>query len=178
MSRCRPQVGDVIQVTLPTGRYAYGRILRDASVAFYGRTTAEPGLPPIGSRDYQFVVGVYDDVPGSDGAPVVGHDPSQKPEDDWSPPQSVRDPISGAMSIYHHGHMRPATPDEVEGLETAAVWDLHHLIDRLIGKRSAKYWLGGDLPGLRHADPSWSGAGTTPAQKLDYQLGNRTDCGR
>jgi hypothetical protein len=46
MSRRTPRVGDVIQVTLPTGRYAYGRILRDAGVAFYSGTTAEPGLPP------------------------------------------------------------------------------------------------------------------------------------
>jgi hypothetical protein len=112
--------GDVIQVMLPTGRYAYGRVLRDASVAFYRGTTAEPGLPPIGSRDYQFVVGVYDDVPGSEGAPVVGHDSAQGPEDDWPPPNSVRDPISGAMRIYHHGHLRPATPEEAEGLEPAA----------------------------------------------------------
>jgi hypothetical protein len=133
MSRRKARVGDVIQVTLPTGRYAYGRVLQDASVAFYSRTTAEPGLPPVGSRDYQFVVGVYDDVLGSEGAPVVGHDPSQGPEDDWPPPNSVRDPISGAMRIYHHGHMRTATPGEAEGLEPAAVWDIHHLIDRLMG---------------------------------------------
>jgi immunity protein 26 of polymorphic toxin system len=131
MSRHRPAAGDVIQVTLQTGRYAYGRVLQDASVAFYRTTTAEPGLPPIGSRDYQFIVGVYDDVAGSDGAPVVGHDPSQEPEDDWPPPHSVRDPISGTMSIYHHGHIRPATQEEAEELEPAAVWDLHHLIDRL-----------------------------------------------
>jgi hypothetical protein len=72
MSRRRPRVGDVIQVTLPTGRYAYGRVLQDASVAFYSGATAEPGLPPIDSRDYQVVVGVYDDVPSSEGAPVIG----------------------------------------------------------------------------------------------------------
>src|SRR6516164_9012531 len=101
MSRRKARVGDVIQVTLPTNRYAYGRVLRDASVAFYSGTTAEPGIPPIGSHDYQFVVGVYDDVPGSEGAPVVGHDPARGPEDDWPPPNSVRDPISGAMRIYH-----------------------------------------------------------------------------
>lgn len=136
MNHPRPRVGDVIQVTLPTGCYAYGRVLRDASVAFYSGTTAEPGLPPIGSRDYQFIVGVYDDVLGSDGAPVVGHDPSQEPEDDWPPPNLIRDPISGAMSIYHHGQIRPATPEEAERLEPAAVWDLHHLIDRLMGHRS------------------------------------------
>ena len=49
MSRRRPRVGDVIQVTLPTGRYAYGRVLRDASVAFYSGTTVQPGLPPVGT---------------------------------------------------------------------------------------------------------------------------------
>jgi hypothetical protein len=125
----------VIQLTLPSGRYAYGRVLRDANVAFYSETTTEPGLPPVGSRDYQFVVGVYDDVFSSENITVVSHDPSRSPEDDWPPPASIRDPITGSMMIYHHGHMRDATPQECEGLETAAVWDLHHLIDRLMGVR-------------------------------------------
>jgi hypothetical protein len=133
---CRtPQPGDVIQLTLPSGRYAYGRVLRDASVAFYTETTAEPGVPPIGSCNYQFVVGVYDDVLTSGSVSVVGRDPSQEPEDDWPPPSAIHDPISGAMRIYHHGQMRAATPEEAEGLEPAAVWDLHHLIDRLTGVR-------------------------------------------
>ena len=138
MSSRKPLVGDVIQLTLPSGRYAYGRVLRDASVAFYSKTTAEPGLPPVGNRDYQFVVGVYDDVLTSESVSVVGHDPSQTPEDDWPPPNSIRDPISGTMRIYHHGQMRAATPAESEGLEPAAVWDLHHVIDRLMGVRK---WL-------------------------------------
>ncbi len=79
MSRRKPQVGDVIHFALPSGRYAYGRVLRDASVAFYSETTAEPGVPPVGSRNYQFVVGVYGDVLTSEGVSVVGHDPSQEP---------------------------------------------------------------------------------------------------
>ena len=29
--------------------------------------------------------------------------------------------------------MRPATLAECQGLEQAAVWDLHHLVDRLMG---------------------------------------------
>lgn len=135
MRGSQPQVGDVVQFTLPNGRYAYGRILQDASVAFYSGTTSEPDQPPIGSRDYQFVVGVYDDVLSSEDVPVVGHDPAQSPEDDWPPPYRVRDPISGAIRIYHHEHMRAATPEEGEGLEPAAVWDFHHLIDRLTGVR-------------------------------------------
>ena len=135
MSRCKPQVGDVIQFTLPNGCYAYGRVLNDASVAFYNETTTKPSLPPTGSRDYQFVVGVYADVLNSEEVPVVGHDPSQGPEDDWPPPYRVRDPILGAMKIYHHGLMRNAAPEECVELEPAAVWDYSHLIDRLMGIR-------------------------------------------
>ena len=135
MSHRRPEIGDVIQLTLPNGRQAYGRILRDASVAFYRKTTTHPSLRPTGSRDYQFVVGVYADVLNSDDVSIVAHDPSHAPEDDWPPPYCVRDPISGAMRIYHHGHMRAATPEECKGLEPAAVWDFPHLIDRLMGVR-------------------------------------------
>jgi hypothetical protein len=135
VSRRKPKVGDVVQIRLPSDCYAYGRVLRDASVAFYRETTVEPGQPPIGSRDYQFVVGVYDDVLKSNEVPVVGHDPSASPDDDWPPPNCVRDPISGATKIYHRGVMRPASSEESEGLEPAAVWDLHHLIDRLMGVR-------------------------------------------
>lgn len=135
MSRHKSQAGDVIQFALPSGCYAYGRILRDASVAFYRETTSEPGRPPIGSRDYQFVVSVYADLLDSAGVSVVGHDPSQTLEDDWPPPYCVRDPISGAAKVYHHGQISTATPEECEGLEPAAVWDFHHLIDRLMGVR-------------------------------------------
>ena len=135
MGRRKPEVGDVIQFTLPSGCYAYGRVLRDASVAFYNETTTQPGLPPVGSRDYQFVVGVYADVLKSEDVPVIGHDPSQGPDDDWPPPYSVRDPISGAMKIYHHGLMRNATAEESAELEPVAVWDYHHIVDRLMGVR-------------------------------------------
>jgi hypothetical protein len=131
-----PQPGDVVEIMLPTERYAYGRVLRDASVAFYRETTDEPGQPPIGSRDFQFVVGVYDDVLKSSS--VVGHDPSRDPEEDWPPPYCVRDVISGETKLYHKGVMRPARTEECEGLEPAAVWDLHHIIDRLMGMRDGQ----------------------------------------
>lgn len=78
---------------------------------------------------------MYDDVLWSAAVPVVGHDPSRVADDDWPPPYCVRDVISGSVKIYHHGMMRPATLDECEGLEPAAVWDLHPVVDRLMGLR-------------------------------------------
>jgi len=36
-------------------------VLRDASVAFYKGRSDDPARPPIGDREFEFVVGVYDD---------------------------------------------------------------------------------------------------------------------
>ena len=135
MKRTKARVGDVVQLTLPNGRYAYGRMLKDGAVAFYRATTSSPSEPPIGSRDFQFIVGVYKDV--LERLPVVGHDPSRGPEDDWPPAGVVRDPITKQAKLYHKGAMRPASEDEVRGLEPVAAWDLHHVVDRLMGTSKA-----------------------------------------
>ncbi|GAA1768024.1 immunity 26/phosphotriesterase HocA family protein [Agromyces humatus] len=128
----RPELGSVVQFTLPNGRYAYGRVLRDAAVAFYRTTTDEPGLPPIGNRDYQFVVGVDNHALRSDLVPAVGFDPGIDEADEWPPAQATWDPITGAPRLYARGEIRPATVEEATGLEPAAVWSLEHLIPRLM----------------------------------------------
>lgn len=131
----RSRTGDVIQVRLPTGEYAYGRVLRDACVALYRQRSTGPNCPPIGSRDVEFTVGVYEDVLAK--WPVAGQDPSATPEEDWPPPYSAHDLVSGQFRVYHKGEMRASTKAECEGLEPAAVWDEHHLIDRLTGRKSS-----------------------------------------
>lgn len=45
MSRTGLRVGDVVQIPLPDGCYAYDRVLRDASVAFHRSTSQKPGPP-------------------------------------------------------------------------------------------------------------------------------------
>lgn len=132
MKARRPKLGSVIQVTLPNGRYAYGRVLRDGAVAFYRQTTDNPGEPPIGDRDCQFVVGVYNDTLRSDDLPVVGLDPGADAEDEWPPPQLVRDPITGRAQLYERGQMRATTEAEVSDLEPVAAWSLEHLLPRLV----------------------------------------------
>lgn len=125
----KPKVGDVVEIELPSGRYAYGRVLRDASIAIYDAVSSKPAQPPTGSRDFQFVVGVYEDV--LKRLPTVAHDESSNTEDEWPPPFGVTDVVTGEMSIYHHGEVRPAAPGEADGLEPAAVWELRHIVDRI-----------------------------------------------
>ncbi len=122
-------LGDVVEVPLPRGRFAYGRVYRDASIGFYRARTTDPNSPPIGSRDFAFFVGVDDQ--SFKHLQVVGSDPFGPGEEDWPPPASIRDVISGEYSIYDHGSIRPSTIDEAAHLEPAAVWSLGELQERL-----------------------------------------------
>lgn len=132
MSRGRiPAVGQVVEVPLPDGRFAYGRVMRDSGVAFYRSRSAVAGRPPIGEAEPEFIVGVAESALRS--LRVVGKDPFDDPEEEWPPAEKVRDPLTGAWRIYHRGEFRRATADECADLETAAVWDLEQLVHRLGG---------------------------------------------
>jgi len=135
----RPKPGDVIQIPLPNGRFAYGRLYKDASIAIYGEMSDRPLSPPIGSRQYAFVVGIYREVLTSGDWPRIGHDPFQGTEDMYPPPMSIKDPITGAYSIYHKGHVIPASDTECIHLEPAAAWNAHHVIERIM-KQDACRW--------------------------------------
>lgn len=131
MSKKKPKLGDVIAIPLADGRYAFGRILKDASVGFYRYIANNPNDLPHPDVDYMFVVGVYRDLLTSQKWPVVAKRPFDSEEDAWPPPNVVRDMISGEVRIYHKGAMRPASSTECEGLETAAVWDRQEILERI-----------------------------------------------
>lgn len=128
----RRKVGDVIQIDLPSGRYAYGRLYRDATVGVYKETTDMPGMPPIGSREFMFYVGIYDDVIKMGKTPIVGRDPFDDPDSEWPPPACIKDKISGEYSVYHRGIITKSNEKECQKLEPAAVWDLNHIIERIM----------------------------------------------
>lgn len=129
VARVKPQVGDVVEIALPCGWRAYGRVLRDAAIGIYDGGSRGARSPPIGSRKYQFVVGIYEDALRA--LPVVGRDPSESLDADWPPPMCVTDPITGRKSIYHRGEITQADPDACAGLEPAAAWDLGHIVERI-----------------------------------------------
>lgn len=72
--RKRIKLGDIYAIPLPNGKFAFGRRLKDASIAIYNviSDTIEE-LPQ--EEEYQFIVGVYDDVLKSGDWPVVENRP-------------------------------------------------------------------------------------------------------
>ncbi len=126
------KVGDVFQISLPNGKYAYGRVYKDASVGIYRQVTDEPRQPPIGSRDFLFYVGLYQDVLKSGKWPIIGHDKFENSESAWPPPYCIKDILSGEYEIYHKGAIKKSTAEDCRDLEEAAVWDSPHIVDRIM----------------------------------------------
>ena len=138
-------VGDVFQIPLPDGTFAYGRVYKDASVGIYRAITDEPNQPPIGSRDFWFIVGLYINVLEGGTWPIIGRDDFGASESAWPPPMYVKDIITGNYQIYDHGQLHDAVEREVIGLEEAAVWDADHIVRRIM-RDVAPNEVGGDRP--------------------------------
>ena len=132
MRKTKVMLGDVFQISLPNGQFAYGRVYKDASVGIYRKITDEPNQPPIGSRDFWFNVGLYADVLEQRTWPIIGRDEFSDTESPWPPPKYVKDLITSEYQIYHHGELRKAVETEVVGLEETAVWDADHVIKRIM----------------------------------------------
>jgi hypothetical protein len=137
--KSRPRPGTVVQISLPDGRYAYGRVYGDAGLAVYVQLTTSPGNPPLGSREFLFNVGVYDSVLTSGYCPIVGEDPFLNGESPWPPPKCIMDVLSGASRIYHEGKIRSASPNGIMNLEVSAVWSLEQIVERIINGDQSKY---------------------------------------
>ncbi|MBT2740712.1 Imm26 family immunity protein [Bacillus sp. ISL-77] len=130
--RKRIKIGDVYAIPLPNGKYAFGRIFKDAGIGIYkyiGESIED--IPKV--EEYQFIVGVYEYVLKSGDWTVVEYRPFKSDDEAFPPPSCIIDSISGEYSIYHKGEIRSATKLECEKLEVAAVWADNHIIDRIMG---------------------------------------------
>ena len=129
--RVEPSVGDVMQIDLIDGRFAYGRVLRDAGLSVYSTITTAPAMPPIGSRGYLFTVSVLEEV--SRAWNVVGVDPSVSEDDDWPPPMRIGvEPEDGWFRIYHRGVIKRTRNQEwASRLEVSMLWDLEGVVRRI-----------------------------------------------
>lgn len=128
----RVKLGDVFEIPLPNGKYAYGRVYDDAGVGIYKKISTSPNSPPIGSREFIFHVGMYSDILKSGEWRIVGNDPFQKGESEFPPPFFIKDALSGEFSIYHKGEIKEFSEEKCKNLEEAAVWDSYHIVERIM----------------------------------------------
>ena len=136
--RQRPKLGAILAIPLPDGTYAFGRLYKECTLAIYkGRSENIKEIPD--KKEYDFFVGVYVDLLRDGQWPVVDTIPFENEDDSWRPPTYMKDAITGKFSIYFHGEVSPSSEQQCKGLELTAVWDRHHVIERLMGKGDVAY---------------------------------------
>jgi hypothetical protein len=131
MKKVRLKVGQVFQIPLSNGMFAYCRLFREDHLCVYKTITQEPGKPPIGSRDYFFQVCMHDIALKNGEFPLVGIDPFENGESDLPWPTYILCPITEKYSIYNNGKVRCATKEECAGLDETTVLHAEHVLARI-----------------------------------------------
>lgn len=127
----RIRVGNLYGICLPNGRFAFGRIMRDAGIAIYEHIGNDINDLPIHEK-YQFIVGIYKSDINKDLI-YIDHIPFEDEEQEWPPPSYIFDQIGGKYEIYHKGIITHSCFCECIGLEQTAVWHTNHIVDRILG---------------------------------------------
>ncbi|WP_367154739.1 hypothetical protein [Methylomonas sp. HYX-M1] len=132
MPRIIKKPGDVLKFPLSAaGHHAYAQWLSDGTARiFLAANIAELSVDEVMALPVAFRVVVFNDTPNRYGWAKIGR--AAIPEE-FAKPQhyAKKDCISGKLSIYFEGVEMPATPDELRGLETCAVWAHPHIVERL-----------------------------------------------
>lgn len=125
--------GTFLRIRLPDGTFAYARLLESPDVAFYDYRTIEPeaDVTVIESRRVLFRQAVRNS--GLKKWQRIGQ---RKLEGEVAQPtvyytQDLQDFRKCTISDSV-GNERSATPEECVGIEQAAVWDHHHIEERLL----------------------------------------------
>lgn len=133
--------GRVVRIDLGDGRCAYGRQLLGASVEFYdrsGKAGEKADLLDVVAWPVAFTLLVMNYAFRRQGGwELLDVVPLTDEERALTQRWAKQDAISGALSIYWSdpetgtSGETPATLQECDGLEVAAVWDREHVEDRL-----------------------------------------------
>ena len=126
------RVGDIVTIPLGGGNFAFGQVLSEPLIAFFD-VTAKSELPveDILNSQVAFSLWVMNHAVTNGEWKVIAH-ADVNASIDQAPAFFKKDIITGKLSITHDGgDEMPATLQEIEGLERAAVWEPSHIVDRL-----------------------------------------------
>ena len=132
MARVIKKPGDLLRFPLSDGKHGYAQWLADGTARIFRAACARDlSIEEVLSLPTAFRVVIFKDTPNRYGWSKIGSAPIPEA---YSMPQryAKRDQLTGRLSLYIDGSEEvPATVDEVQGLETAAVWAHPHIVKRL-----------------------------------------------
>jgi hypothetical protein len=129
--RVRPRPGDVILIPLRGSLYGFGRVLERAIIAFYDLRLGEvPEIDVILAAPVVFKIRVMKTAIAL-GAWAVLDNRALEPCLLAPPRFFMQDILTGECRVYHCGVERSASLSEIQGLECVAMWEPHHVVERL-----------------------------------------------
>ncbi len=129
----RIKLGDIFCIPLPNGKFAFARLFKESTIGVYKNIYTNFKELPL-TEEYEFFVGVYKDVLQDGIWEIVENRPFKFDDDAWPPRRCIKDVISGEYSLYYRGEIKPSTEKDCKELEPVAVWDRHHIVDRIMGE--------------------------------------------
>lgn len=128
--------GAFIEIALPNGKYAYGRILKEASFAFYDIYSDKKisDICAIQKTKILFINSVYKYAISKNVWKIIGI-LEIEPQLMILPMEFIQDELDPKQfSIYNPntGKISPAKKEDCIGLEKAAVWEPAHIDARII----------------------------------------------
>jgi hypothetical protein len=139
VARQRRTVGSIVAIPLGDGRFAFGRLLREPLVEFFGVLGSDAQCEPADLQpgDVIFTIWVMNSAITSGRWMKVGRLALSDEEQLRLHRFSKKDALTGSLTIYSTDPAtnvpteRPATVEECSPLERAAVWSAEHVEDRL-----------------------------------------------
>jgi hypothetical protein len=129
--KVKHQLGDIVQIKLEDGSFSFARVLEEPLMAFYDfKSDSIPNLSEIVEKPIIFRIWVMNRAVKSGRWGVIGNI-GLEPELVLSPKFFNQGALNKNFTIIYNDDESPATREECENLERAAVWDPEHVEDRL-----------------------------------------------
>ncbi|MCP3850091.1 MAG: hypothetical protein GY694_07635 [Gammaproteobacteria bacterium] len=119
----KPKIGDIFEIPLEEGVVCYSQALSEPEFAFYITS-------PLNNEKLKPIFRLWVHKSAIREWNKIGNQPLTA-ELESEVPRFKQDPINGSISIYKGEIEQPATHEQIQGLECAAVWEGNHINDRL-----------------------------------------------
>jgi hypothetical protein len=122
--RQKYNLGSIVAIPLPDGRYAFAKVFKNYGFAIYGLVLDHiPDASKVIHQPIVFFHSGTDDGIKKGLWPVIGEQPFADPEDAWAPPKATcydwdeNRWTMGVPKISHKGQTLTATLEQVKGLD-------------------------------------------------------------
>ncbi|MEP2103976.1 MAG: Imm26 family immunity protein [Parasphingorhabdus sp.] len=128
--------GDIVEVPILNGKYSYAQVGPSPLFVFFdGVFEQRPSAEAILPLNILFKLWLHKDALRGDRWKKLSS-ADLSPENMVAPPMRKQDVVSGRLFIHHSDYAdsnyeKPATLSEIENLETAAVWDIPQVEQRI-----------------------------------------------